>query len=167
MRRLLEERTIQDAIGFWELLKQKNAKALFATPTENSIVQLFRYILTGASSFLVDFLLLFLLERIGVHYLPASSASFVVGITCNFLLTKYFAFKAIDATVGPAAEVCVFLAISVGGLVLTTLLMYWFTSHMGLYFMLSKFISSLVVFFWNFLGRKLILYPNKRKHRCI
>ena len=44
---------------------------------------------------------------------------------------------------------------------LTTLLMYFFTSHLQVYFMVSKLISSILVFFWNFLGRKILLYPGK------
>ena len=160
---MLQERTIQDAIAFWQQLRHGQFRVLFAEPTENTVTQLFRYVLTGVSSFLVDFLLLFLLETLGVHYLPASACSFAVGITCNFLLTKYFAFKSVDSTVGPAAEIAVFLAISVVGLLLTMGLMYLFTSRFHLYFMFSKFLSSILVFVWNFLGRKLILYPGKTR----
>ena len=108
---MLQERTIQDAIAFWQQLRHGQFRPLFAEPTENTVTQLFRYVLTGASSFLVDFLLLFLLEMLGVHYLPAAACSFAVRITCNFLLTKYFAFKSVDSTVGPAAEIAVFIAI--------------------------------------------------------
>ena len=46
-------------------------------------------------------------------------------------------------------------------LLLTMGLMYLFTSRLHLYFMVSKLISSILVFVWNFLGRKLILYPGK------
>ena len=159
MKLSLSEHTVKDAIGFWDLLSHGNGRALFLEGSDNTIVQLFRYVITGASSFLVDYLLLFFLERAGVHYLPAAALAFTVGISCNFLLTKFFAFKQVDATVGPAAEVFVFAAISGGGLGLTVALMYLFTSRFGLYFMLSKFISSVMVFFWNFLGRKFILYP--------
>ena len=116
---MLQERTIQDAIAFWQQLRHGQFRPLFAEPTENTVTQLFRYVLTGASSFLVDFLLLFLLEMLGVHYLPAAACSFAVGITCNFLLTKYFAFKSVDSSVGPAAEIAVFIAISVVGLLVT------------------------------------------------
>jgi putative flippase GtrA len=70
----------------------------------------------------------------------------------------------VDPTVGPTAEVAVFAAISAGGLVLTTLLMTLFRGHLGLPVMGAKVISSLLVFLWNFLGRKLILYPGK-KHK--
>ena len=67
---MLQERTIQDAIAFWQQLRHGQFRPLFAEPTENTVTQLFRYVLTGASSFLVDFLLLFLLEMLGVHYFP-------------------------------------------------------------------------------------------------
>ena len=160
-RVFFQKHTLEDALDFWQLLRQGRGRALFKEPTENNVTQLFRYVITGASTFFVDYLLLFLLEMAGVHYLPAAALAFTVGITCNFLLTKFFAFKAVDPSVGPTAEVVVFIAISVGGLVLTTLLMYFFTSRLHLYFMVSKLISSMMVFFWNFLGRKVILYPGK------
>ena len=160
-KRMLQDHTIQDALAFWQLLRRGRFRPLLAEPTENTIIQLFRYVITGASSFLVDFLLLFLLELAGLYYLPASAVSFLVGISCNFLLTKFFAFKSVDPTVGPTAEVFVFAAISGGGLVLTMVLMYLFTSRLQLYFMVSKLISSILVFFWNFLGRKFILYAGK------
>ena len=153
---LLKGHTVQDAIAFWERFH-----ALLLEPTANTVTQLFRYVITGVSSFLVDFLLLFFLEAAGMHYLPAAACSFTAGTVCNFLLTKFFAFKSINATVGPAVEVLVFCAISVVGLLLTELLMFLFTSHLHVYFMVSKLISSILVFFWNFLARKFILYPGK------
>ena len=108
---LLKGHTTQDAIAFWELLRQRKFRALLAQPTANTVTQLFRYIITGASSFLLDFLLLFILETAGMPYLPAAACSFTAGTVCNFLLTKFFAFKSINATVGPAVEVLVFCAI--------------------------------------------------------
>lgn len=98
---LLQKHTLEDALDFWQLLRRRRFRALFQEPTANTVTQLFRYVITGASTFFVDYLLLFLLETAGMHYLPASALSFTVGITCNFLLTKYFAFKAVDATVSP------------------------------------------------------------------
>ena len=152
---------IQDGIAFWQQVRHGLFRPLFAEPTENTVTQLFRYVLTGASSFLVDFLLLFLLEMLGVHYLPAAACSFAVAQICNFLLTKYFAFKSVDSTVGPAAEIAVFIAISVVGLLLRMGITYLYTSRLLLYIIVSKLFSSSLVFVWNFLGRKLILYPGK------
>jgi hypothetical protein len=41
--------------------------------------------------------------------------------------------------------------------------MHLFTDVLGLYVMVSKLVSAVLVFSWNFLGRKLILYPGRKK----
>ena len=86
---LLKGHTVQDAIAFWELFRRGRFHALLLEPTANTVTQLFRYVITGVSSFLVDFLLLFFLEAAGMHYLPAAACSFTAGTVCNFLLTKF------------------------------------------------------------------------------
>ena len=113
---------------------------------------------------LVDFVLLFVLTRLGVPTVPAAGTAFAVGVTCNFLLTKFFAFKSVDPRVGGAGEVAIFAFISAVGLVLTMVFMHLFTDVLGLYVMVSKLVSAALVFSWNFLGRKLILYPGKKRH---
>jgi len=143
---------------FWQLLKRKDFHSLLSAPTQNVVTQFLRYIFVGMVSFFIDFYFLYLLESLGMHYLPAAGFAFSIGIGVNFILTKFFVFKQVDPTVGPTAEIAVFLAIAIVGLVLTELLMFYFTGHLHIYFMTSKFISSLLVFLWNFLGRKLILY---------
>ena len=147
-----------------DLVRREGSVGLLRSRTENPLVQFLRYGITAFSTFLVDFLLLFVLGTAGVHYLPAAAFSFCVGITCNFLLTKFFAFRAVHASVGPAGELGLLVTISGVGLLLTMGLMFLFTSKLHLYFMVSKLLSSFLVFFWNFFGRKLILYPGHPWH---
>ena len=146
-----------------DLVRREGPVGLLRSRTENPLVQFLRYGITAFSTFLVDFLL-FVLGTAGVHYLPAAAFSFCVGITCNFLLTKFFAFRAVHASVGPAGELGLLVTISGVGLLLTMGLMFLFTSKLHLYFMVSKLLSSFLVFFWNFFGRKLILYPGHPWH---
>lgn len=158
-------RSRQLAADWREFLREwrtGDLRALFQSGSGNGMVQLFRYALVGGSTFLVDYLLLFVLTRAGVSPVPAAGISFAVGITCNFLLTKFFAFKSVDPRVEGAGEVAVFAFISGVGLLLTMLLIHLFTGPAGLPVMLAKLISSVIVFAWNFLGRKLILYPGRR-----
>ena len=159
--RHLHQHTIDDAMQLWGILQDRDFRTLFLRPTENTIIQLIRYGITGVTSFLVDYLLLYSLERSGAHYLIAAALAFLMGISCNFLLTKHFAFRAVDAAVRPGAEVVVFGAISAGGLGLTLLLLYLFTTRLRMQLMLAKFVSSLLVFAWNFSARKLFLYPGQ------
>lgn len=164
--RHLHQHTIDDALNLWAILEGKDFRALFLRPTENTIIQLIRYGITGGTSFLVDYLLLYFLERFGVYYLTAAALAFVTGIVCNFLLTKYFAFRAVDAAVRPGAEVVVFGGISAGGLGLTLLLLYLFTTQLRMRLMPAKFVSSLLVFAWNFSARKLFLYPGQPREEA-
>ena len=152
-----------DALDFWEHLRTGDVRSLFGAGTDNSLVQLFRYALVGGSTFLVDYVLLLVLTRLGVATVPASGLSFTTGIVCNFLLTKFFAFKSIDPRAKGAGEVGLFAVISLVGLGLTMAFMHLFTDLVGIHVALAKPLGSALVFFWNFLGRKLILYPGKKR----
>ncbi len=152
-----------DALAFWVELRTGDVKSLFGEGTDNTVVQLFRYGLVGGSTFLVDYVLLLVLTGLGVPTVPAAGAAFITGVTCNFLLTKFFAFKSVDPRVGGAGEVGLFAFISLVGLGLTMAFMHLFTDVAGIHVALAKPVSSALVFFWNFLGKKLILYPGKKK----
>ena len=108
-----------DALDFWEHLRTGDVKSLLGAGTDNSLVQLFRYALVGGSTFLVDYVLLLVMTRLGVATVPASGISFAAGIICNFLLTKFFAFKSINPRAKGAGEVGLFAVISLVGLGLT------------------------------------------------
>ena len=153
----------RDGLEFWRALHTGDVRSLLQAGTGNSVVQLFRYALVGGSTFLVDFFLLLLLTHGGVHPVPASGLSFSVGIACNFLLTKFFAFKSVAPSARGLGEVAVFLIISLVGLGLTMAFMRLFTGPAGLSPMPAKLVSAILVFFWNFLGRKFILYPGRKQ----
>ena len=107
--RHLHQHTIDDAMQLWDILQDRDFRTLFLRPTENTIIQLIRYGITGGTSFLVDYLLLYSLERAGAHYLIAAALAFLMGISCNFLLTKHFAFRAVDAAVRKKMILCAVL----------------------------------------------------------
>ena len=134
-------------------------KNLFKTPTTNTVIQFFRYVFVGGVAFLVDGGLLFLLEKIGLHYLVATVFAFIGGLVCNYILSKLLVFQ--DKKSNPRLEFLIYGIIGVIGLGITEGLMYVFTDILGLYFMLSKIIVAIIVLIWNFLARKLILYKNK------
>lgn len=157
--RMFKRHSAEDILAFWALLRRKDFRAVFLAPTENTFTQLVRYGITGGSSFAVDYLLLYLMTRMGVPTLLAAALAFALGSLCNFLMTKHFAFKAVDAAVRPWAELVVFCAITAGGLGLTVLFIFLFTTELRMPLMLAKFVSSLLVFTWNFAGRKFLLYP--------
>lgn len=143
---------------FLDYIKKLDLKSLFITPTSNALIQFFRYIFVGGVAFLADGCSLFLIEAIGVNYLIAAIFAFIIGLVCNFLLSKLMVFQKSDKD--GKVEFAVYGVIGVIGLGITEIIMYVLTEIAGIYFMLSKVVAAAIVLIWNFVARKLVLYRN-------
>lgn len=131
---------------------------LFQEPTHNMMIQLFRYGFVGGGAFLADYGTLFLLtEYVGVPYLLSAAIAFVAGLVVNYLLSISWVFNQ-NRSDKPAKEFLFFTIIGVIGLLFNELIMYVATDLCHLHYMLSKIISTAIVFFWNFFARKVLLF---------
>ena len=131
---------------------------LFVEPTTNIWLQLLRYGFVGGVAFVADYGTLFLLTHyVGIHYLWSAAIAFAIGLTVNYLLSISWVFNKNRST-NPWVEFIVFTLIGVVGLGLNELIMYVATDLMTLHYMLSKLISTALVFCWNFFARKLIIF---------
>lgn len=147
---------------FWQALCAFDCKALFVTPTRNGVLQAFRYLFVGGIAFVADWCTMAALTICGMHYLLAVALAFVVGLTVNYFLSKAFVFKAETASVGRMGEFTVYALIGAVGLGLTEVLMYASVEHLHLHPLLSKAIVAVIVLFWNYFLRKLLLYRGRR-----
>ena len=97
-----------------------------------------------------------------VHYLLSAALAFLMGLTVNYLLSTCWVFdKSRISNVW--AEFAVFALIGVVGLGLNELIIYLCTGVWGMWVMLSKIISTGIVFFWNFFARKYILFRSGKE----
>lgn len=142
----------------WKDIISFDMKKLFIEPTNNTLIQLFRYLFVGGTAFVVDAGCLFLLERMGLNYLLAAVFAFIAGLTVNFILSKALVFKGNESGSSNEVEFFVYAVIGVIGLGLTELIMYLFTERLSVYFMLSKVVAAVIVLIWNFMARKVTLY---------
>lgn len=143
----------------WRLFIRFRFKALLIDPTTNGLLQFCRYGLTAVLSTAMDFLGLYVFtDCLGRHYLIGTVIGYIAGIAVTYLASKLLVFRANEARVGTLAEIGGHLVIGLIALGLTELIMWLFTDVMGLHYMLSKVISTVIVFFWNYYGRKYILY---------
>ncbi len=134
---------------------------LFVAPTNNTLLQLFRYGFVGGVAFVVDYGSLYVLtEFLSVPYLWSAAIAFILGLVTNYLLSISWVFKK-NATMQRWQEFLFFAIIGVIGLGFNELIMYVGTDMLHLHYMLSKLISTVIVFFWNFFARKYLLF-NKR-----
>lgn len=131
---------------------------IFVAPTNNWMLQLFRYGFVGGVAFLVDYGTLFVLTHYaGVPYLRSAAIAFILGLVTNYLISISWVFQH-SGKMRVWQEFVCFAIIGVIGLGLNELIMYVGTDMMHLHYMISKLISTAIVFFWNFFARKFMLF---------
>lgn len=124
--------------------------------------QLLRYGIVGVIAFLVDYGLLWALtEWAGLHYLVSAAIAFSVAFLCNYLLSIGFVFG-LSREEGPWKNLASFLLIAVIGLGLNELIMYACSDLLGLHYLLSKIVATVIVFFWNFLARRYLVVRTQK-----
>ncbi|MGE4443313.1 MAG: GtrA family protein [Desulfomicrobium sp.] len=122
------------------------------------IAEFFKYGVVGLLAFVLDFSILFIFtEFLGVNYLLAAALGFISGLLLNYVLSLVWVFKK-KCYDSRWKEFSIFALIGVGGLVLNELIIWLFTEEFGLHYTVSKIISTIVVFLYNFGLRKFILF---------
>jgi len=141
-----------------DMLAKKDWDGIFRRPTGNIVIQFVRNPLAGQAAFFIDYVMLFVLTELGLHYLVSAGIAFIAGSTANYFLCKKIVFNAYVPRYGNMSEYAFFVIIGVIGLGLTELLMWLFTGIIGTHYMLSKIVSAAVVSLWNFFGRRFLLF---------
>jgi putative flippase GtrA len=132
-------------------------QVLFGKP-ESTAIQFIRYTVVGGVAFSVDFGLLFALtDGFGLHYLISAAIAFLFGLTVNYLLSVSWVFD-LRALADKRAEFAIFGAIGLIGLGFNELFIWFFTEHVHFHYLISKACATILVFLWNFVARKYILF---------
>ncbi|MHB1484728.1 MAG: GtrA family protein [Saccharofermentanales bacterium] len=152
-----------------------NVKELFLYETDKTSVQFFRYLFVGGIAFAADFgTLAFLVEVSGFRdmELQAAAIAFIIGLTVNYLISKYWIFKNHRIT-NKVIEFAIFALIGLVGLGINELIILFFQKVLSeylvfgnlisakQYYLIGKVFSTVIVFVWNFAARKIILFRVK------
>lgn len=131
---------------------------LFTNSTDNIFIQLFRYVFVGGTAFVVDFFFLYFFSDIcGVYYLISAVLSFIISVLVNYIMSTRWVFNQNNIE-NKLFEFNLFILISTIGLIFTEILLYFFTDIIGVYYLISKIISAIIVLIWNFLARRIMFY---------
>lgn len=145
-----------------EEMDNRMFKKIFVQRSDKFQIQLIRYIIVGGIAFLADFGSLYLLtDHVGLHYLQAAAAAFLVGLAVNYLLSVKWVFQ-VEISDRKIGRFAVFGLIGVVGLGLNELIIWLFTEKLHLYYLYSKCISTVIVLFWNFLARRRLLVSGEK-----
>ena len=126
--------------------------------TNNGFIQFVRYGLVSVIALAVDFGgMVLLVELLSIHYLVAATVSFISGLVVNYLLSRAWVFtdRKYESRV---KEFIVFTGIGIVGLLLNNSIMWLAVEKIGIYYIFSKIIATILVFFWNFGLRKMLVF---------
>ena len=126
---------------------------------EKTIKQFASYLVVGGMATVVEWMGFFILNQLlGIQYLISTTIAFCISTQANLVLGRKMTFKEACQNGGSLKEVISIYAASIIGLMMNLALMYLMVSKMNIPAGLSKIIATGIVFFWNFLIRKLAIY---------
>ena len=120
------------------------------------LAQIIKFGLVGFLCFFIDYgIMVFLTEVAGVHYLFSSGISFTVSVVVNYVLSLTYVFETEKGN--KIKEFIIFVVLSVIGLGINQVLMWFCVDILGIFYMISKIGATAVVMVYNFITRKMIL----------
>ena len=124
--------------------------------TSNGIIQFIRYFFVGGIAAVINIGILYLMVDIfNINYILSNIVGFILGIVVNYSLSKMFVFTD-NEDINKIFEILMYVIIGILGLIFDTFMLWIFTSKIGIYYMISKIISTMLTFVWNFVARKVL-----------
>ena len=120
--------------------------------------QFIKYFFVSGISFIVDFsIFFFFVNYLDVHYLIANVLAFLFGLTTNYILSVNFVFtnRKINHKM---KEYILFANIGIIGLLINQVTLFVCIEKFEESLVVSKILSTIIVFLWNFSARKILLF---------
>ena len=129
-----------------------------------NIKQFISYFFVGGVAAIVEWVMFFIFANVlQINYFVSTVIAFIFSTTANWILGRITTFKDNNTYKDKKAkEAFLVFVVSTIGLLFNLILMYLFVTVMGFDSSLGKTLSKIaatgIVFIWNFLIRKLVIY---------
>ena len=121
------------------------------------VLKFIKFCAVGFSGMVIDFGTTWLLkEKVRINRYIANSTGFILAATSNYIWNRFWTFQSDNNHI--ATEYFSFIIISLAGLAINNLLVYFFSDKMKFNFYFSKLIAIVVVTLWNFIMNYLITF---------
>ncbi|MDO4177738.1 MAG: GtrA family protein [Phascolarctobacterium sp.] len=130
--------------------------------TNNELVKLLLYLFVGGTAAVVEWILFFILYmeilprfRVSMTQtvLLATTIAFCLSTLYHYFLGNVLVFES-GSKYDRGKELSLVFLVSIVGLILNLILMYFFASLLKMNAMLAKILTSFIVVAWNYLSRK-------------
>jgi len=126
--------------------------------THNIFYQILRFQITAGIVLLINTSILFVLtEYAQIHYLVSDAIGFMIGLMFNYYLCVNWVFANRNIK-SKSLEFFLFLLIGLGALALNEFSMWFITEQCHVFYIISKLITLVFLFFYSFFGRKFLLF---------
>ena len=115
------------------------------------------FFIIGCGCAVLDLALIYILtDIVGIWYLLSGVLSFVVTASVNFALNKRFTFR--NTSTEYRKQYSQFIIVAIMGLMINTSVLYLCTSVLGIWYLVSRVVSSLVAMVWNYLMNSKVVF---------
>lgn len=137
--------------------------ALSAMLARFRLLEFARYFLASGVALAIDLgLLIGLTEVVHLHYQTAAAIGFTAGLVAIYLMSILWVFENRALAGHQTAEFVLFALIGVVGLGINQGVLWLLAGTIGIHYLAAKGVSVAIVFAWNFLARKVILFQRAK-----
>ncbi len=123
---------------------------------EKETKQLFTYLIVGGIATIAEWAAFYIFNTgLNINYMLATALAFILSTFVNWLAGRILMFKAAGKLLHELAKI---YAVSILGLLWNLLIMWVAVEKFGISSNLSKVIATGLVFAWNYLVRKFLIY---------
>lgn len=118
------------------------------------------YAIVGGIATLSEWIIFFFLDELfSIHYIVATVIAYVISTFVNWLAGRLILFKSTEK--GVVLEIISIYLTSIIGLLLNMLIMWGAVEKIGINEMISKIAATVIVFGWNYVIRKVVIYKEQ------
>lgn len=126
---------------------------------KSNIKDFLLYLIVGGIATFTEWIIFFVLDKVSFHYTLATIIAYILSTFVNWLAGRILVFKQNQQPI--FKEILEIYIASIVGLLMNLVIMWVAVDFLAFNEMLSKIVSTAIVFFYNFLVRKLLIY---KKH---
>lgn len=121
------------------------------------LIKVIRFGITGGIGFCIDFGITYLCkDKLNWNKYIANTIGFSLAVINNYVINRTWTFQSHDPKIGK--QFFLFLIISLLGLLINTVILYFFHERRDKHFYLSKLLAVFIVFIWNFSANSIFTF---------